>query len=281
LNQRIIICLLLILVISCKNGKHSGSGHAVARVYEEYLYSSDLVGIIPRGTAPKDSIEITRNYIDNWITQRLVAHKAEHNLNAQQKDFAKQLEDYRNSLITYQYESKLIRQKIDTVVSAKEIEDYYNNHQNNFELKDNIVKVVYVKLKAKDPNLGKVKGLIRSNHTDDRDKLEILCKKAAVNFYLDDQSWLLFNDLLKEIPIQTYDQEAYLQNHRYIEINDEQFTYLVNFTDFKIKESVSPLSFETENIRNIIVNKRKLKLISDMQQDVYKEATKNKDFEVY
>jgi hypothetical protein len=91
---------------------------------------------------------------------------------------------------------------------------------------------------------------------------------------------LLFNDLLKEIPIKTYDQEAFLQNNRFLEIKGEEFIYLVYFTDFKIKESISPLSFEKENIRNVILNKRKLNLISEMEKEVYDKALKNKDFEI-
>ena len=133
-----------------------------------------------------------------------------------------------------------------------------------------------IKLKVKDSNISKVRSLLKSNRQEDLQKLSEIISKVAVNSYLDDLNWLLFNDLLKEIPIETYDQEAYLQNHRFIEISDDQFIYLVNFKDFKIKESVSPLSFEKDNIRKIIINKRKLKHIRDMEKEVQNEATKNK-----
>ncbi|MBL7883316.1 MAG: peptidyl-prolyl cis-trans isomerase, partial [Bacteroidia bacterium] len=43
----------------------------------------------------------------------------------------------------------------------------------------------------------------------------------------------------------------------------------------------SPLSFEKENIKNIILNKRKLKLIEQMQQDVYTDALNNNKIEIY
>ena len=56
--------------------------------------------------------------------------------------------------------------------------------------------------------------------------------------------------------------------------------YFVNIKGFKIKNSLSPLSFEKENIRNIILNRRKLELISKMKEDVYNEAVKNKEFEI-
>jgi len=50
---------------------------------------------------------------------------------------------------------------------------------------------------------------------------------------------------------------------------------------FKIKDNLSPLGFEKENIRNIMINKRKMELIDKMQNDLYKEAEKNNDFEIF
>jgi hypothetical protein len=77
---------------------------------------------------------------------------------------------------------------------------------------------------------------------------------------------------LKEIPIKTYDAEQYLTNNRYIEIEDSMNIYLVNIKGFKIKNSVSPLSYESKNIRNLILNQRKLKLINEMEKSAITEA---------
>jgi hypothetical protein len=256
-------------------------GRLLAKAGDHYLYASELQGIVPPGTAKKDSTEITKNFINEWIRQRLILIQAEENLPKDQKDFSRELDEYRNSLLIYRYESKLVSEKLDTNITDKEIEDYYNLHKENFELKDNIVKVLYVKLGVKDVNLAKIRPLMKSGKDTDIKKLESVCATTAINYYLDDKSWLLFNDLLKEIPIKTYDQEAYLQNHRFIEMDDENYTYLVHFKDFKIKEGVSPLSFEKENIRHILVNKRKLLLIDKLEKDAYQKAEKNKDFQVY
>ncbi len=44
---------------------------------------------------------------------------------------------------------------------------------------------------------------------------------------------------------------------------------------------MSPLEFETDNIRNIIINKRKLELINKMENDVYQKARNEEDIEIY
>ena len=278
--KNLLLIIVVIFFISChsKGSKESG---AIARVYNEYLYKTDIIGLVPTGMSKRDSISIVKEFINNWVKQKLSVKNAENNLSSKQKDFDKQLEDYKNSLIVYAYEKELIRQKLDTVVSDKEIKVYYDSNKNEFLLKDNIVKVWYVKLPVGLAKGSIVKTLYKSSSPAAKQPLQDYCKKYASNFYLDDSTWLYFNDLLKEIPIKTYNQEEYLKNHRYIEMDDSLYAYYVNIRDFQIRESVSPLSFEKENVKNIILNKRKLKLIGEMQNNLFKDALKNNDFEIF
>jgi len=262
-------------------GANKSSENVLARVHDEYLYESELKGIIPSGTKARDSILIAQNYINNWISQKIVLYKAQRNLPKEDMLFEKQLEDYRNSLIVYSYETKLISQRLDTVVSDTDIEAYYNDNIGNFQLRDNIVKVYYARFNSDIPELRKIRRFINSNTLEFRDSAEVYIEKLADLFYLDDETWILFDDVLKYVPINTYNQEAYLQNHRSIEITEDDHIYFVNFSDFKIKDGVSPLSFEKENIRQIIINKRKLSIIEKMRDEVFQSALENNEFEIY
>jgi len=141
--------------------------------------------------------------------------------------------------------------------------------------------VIYVKVSRKAPGIDKLKKWYKSDNMKDREQMASYCHQFAENFYLDDTSWLLFDDLLKEIPIQTYNKELFLQNNTYVEVSDSLSNYFVNIKGFKIRNSLSPLTFETENIRNIILNKRKLELITKMKQDVYDDAANNNKIEIY
>ena len=265
-NLLIVSLLILIFASSCKLFRKNGDKkNAVARVYDMYLFPEDLAGIVPTGSSRQDSLSITKNFIDNWIKQKVVLHKAEENLDNEKKDVEKQLTEYRNSLITYAYEKALIEQKLDTLISQQEIEDFYSNNQSNFELKDNIIRVIYLKLNRKSPKIEKAKQWFNSDNKKDRELLTEYCHQYALNYFLDDSIWLLFDDLLKEIPIKTYDKEQFLQNNRNIEIEDSLNVYLVNIKGFKVKNSVSPLSFEENNIRTMIINQRKLKLVEEME----------------
>lgn len=237
--------------------------------------------MVPKGINSKDSLTLVQNYVQNWVNEQLILHKAESNLRTEDMQFEKQLEDYRNSLIIYKYESQLISQKLDTLVKEHEIEEYYNANIKNFQLKDNIVKAVYARFYKGDPNINKIRNFFNSKTPEDRDSLEVYVENYSDLYYLDDETWILFDDLLNFVPIEAYNKELYLQNHRNIEITEEDFIYFVSFTDFKIKEGESPLSFEKENIRSIILNRRKLNIIESMREEILKNALENNDFEIY
>lgn len=284
LNKFAFLSFCSSIVLSCTMKKTADDNEGrvmVARAFDYILYSEDLIGIVPAGASEVDSISITGNFIENWIRQKSVLHKAEKNLDDEKKDVAKKLEEYRNSLLTYAYETELVRQNLDTVVTEDEIESFYDKNKNNFELKDNIIKVNYLKLNKKSPKLAKVKDWFRSSSEKDRKSLQDYCHQYALNYFLDDSTWLLFDDLLKEIPIKTYDKEQYLQNNRNIEIEDSVNIYLVSIKGFMMKNSLSPLSFERNNIRTMIINQRKLALVERMEREAYEDARKNGDVEVY
>lgn len=274
------LIIFLVLLSSCIFFKKK-TERAVARVYNDYLYESDLKGIIPPKTPLHDSITLAHSFIDNWIRQKLIIRQAENNLSSDQMSFEKQIEDYKNSLIIYEYESELVREKLDTVVSDDEIQDYYNVHQQDFLLKDNIVQIQYVKLTLRSANFRQIKKLLMSDDPGDKTRLAELCEKNAADYFLDDQNWIPFNDLLNKIPIKTYNQEDFLKNHHEFECQDSAFLYLARFRDFRTKENVSPLSFETDRIRNILLNKRKIELISRMHQSIYEKGQKENVFEIY
>jgi hypothetical protein len=279
LNKALIF--LLILVTSCSTFFKKKTERVLARVYDDYLYESDVKGIVTPGTLPKDSIAITRSFIENWIRQRLILQQAEKNLTSSQLDFTKQLENYKNSLTIYEYENALVRQSLDTLVTEEEAQNYYDANQQNFLLKDNIVQIQYVKLPLKSTFSKQIKKLLSSDDQEDKNRLAELCEKQAADYFLDSQNWLLFSDLLKQIPIKSYNQEDFLKNHRDLEYQDSLFLYLVRFKDFKIKESVSPLSFEKQRVRDIILNKRKIDLLNHMQDYIYANAQKKNVFEIY
>ena len=275
-----IFFIISILLFSCSSKKEENKT-PVARVGDAYLFLENIGHIIPKGTPPKDSAIILKRYVEDWVHDRLLVQKAEDNLSEEQKDVEKQLEEYRNSLLTYEYEKELIRQHLNTVVTKDEIEKYYETHKDDFQLKDNIIKVIYVKVNKKAPKIDVLRKLCKSEDIKDRKLLATYCHQYAENYFLNDDIWLFFDDLLKEAPIETYNKELFLLNNRFVEVSDSANIYFLSIKGFKIRATISPLGFEVNNIKNMIINKRKLELITKMKEDIYNEALNENKAEIF
>jgi len=272
--------IFLLFLASCSY-LHEEGDRPLARVDDDYLFESEIAGMIAPGTSATDSLNLTRNYIDSWIKKKILIHQAGKNLTEDQLNFSKEMEDYRNSLVIFAYENMLIDQRLDTVVSDAEMESYYLENQNNFLLTNNIVRLSYVKIPLDSKHSKQIRRYFYSDDPGDKEKLADLCDKYATQYFVDDQTWLIFDDVIKEIPIQTYNQEEFLRYRRTFEMQDSLYLYLTKFFDFRIKESTSPLQFERQRIKSIILNKRKMTLLNTMRQDVYNEALQKNTIETY
>lgn len=279
-----LLITMLFAVSSCKLiRKEKTDDDLLAIAYDAYLYRGELEGMIPKGLQATDSIEIAKQYIDNWIRQQVLLNHAEGNLEDDQKDFSKQLETYRNSLVVYAYESELIRQKLDTTVSEVEIQEFYDANLLNFQLHENIVRVSYVKIPDKDktgPMAKKARQLLLSKDADAQVDLMELCDKSMFTCRPDDGNWVSFSDFIKEISLKITDQEDFLQNKTFLEKNDSLYTYFIRIIDYKTRENTAPATMVKDKVKNLILNRRKSALINRMQDEIFEEAMKNKKIEI-
>lgn len=266
---------------ACNPALNNERGAVIARVQDNYLYESDIEGLVPENASMYDSIAMVKNYTDNWIKTQLMVTQAKKNLTEDQLDFDSQLDEYKNSLIIFKYETELIKQLLDTIVSDAEIENYYLENLNDFELKENIVKLQYIIISNSDEEEDLFTEIFSLPDSLLLDSLEVYSELYAKNYFLDTSYWFRFDDLLEIIPIETYNQELFLKGKRFVNLSDEQYTYLLNFVDFKLKDDTSPLDFERNDIVSIITNKRKMALIKKVRKDLYLKAVQNKEFEVY
>lgn len=272
--------LFCICLSSCEWLTNKGE-EPIARAFDKYLYGKDLKGAVPAGVHGNDSIAIVRSFIDQWQQEMVMQNRAEKNIVIDEAYIQEQLDNYRKSLIRFQYEQELVQQKLDTVITNQEIEDYYENNKENFQLKKPILKVSYIKLPADAPKVAIVKQLFLSKDIRDRDLLEKYCFKYSNAFSLADTSWHYIDELVKTLPIERLGTHNLETLNRVFQISENNTLYLLILRDSKFRDSLSPLAFERENIKNLLLNQRKLKLISEMEKAIFLEAQNNNELEVY
>ena len=95
-----IISSMILLGHGCSLFEGNNKEEPLARVLEQYLYPSDISDAIPAGTSKQDSMILARRYVDTWVRDQLMLNQAEQALTEEQKDFEKQIAEYRLFLQT-------------------------------------------------------------------------------------------------------------------------------------------------------------------------------------
>ncbi|MFA8436541.1 MAG: hypothetical protein ACEPOZ_18690 [Marinifilaceae bacterium] len=283
MTNRILYTYALILLFSftaCQSGD-MGDKTPVAKVHDKYLFQSEVSDVVPDNSTKEDSLLIADNFIRQWVKKQLLISKAELNLPDEEKDVEKLVEDYRNSLIIHKYEQILVKQKLDTLISQEEIEKYYQDYNSNFTLAKNIVKAVYIKIAKPVPSLKKVQKLYKSNKEKDWLELEDYCFQNATKFDNFNENWIYSQNLLNKIPVQIDKEEVFLTRNKYFETQDSTYHYFVKIKEFRLKNTTAPLMFVNEDIRRIILNKRKLQFIKNLEEDIYRDAEAKNKFKIY
>src|SRR5690242_13162424 len=151
------VILSAVTIWGCSKRKHGTEEIPVAKAYDKVLNLSDIGDITKGAESGDDSIMKINAYIEQWLRQQVLLHKAEQILDEEKKDVERQLEEYRKSLLVFNYEREYVNSHLDTSVSESEIKDFYDSHQDDFILKENIVKINYLILDKKTPRFEKVK----------------------------------------------------------------------------------------------------------------------------
>ena len=274
------ILLTAFVVVSC-NKKKQEAKIVVAKVLDKYLYLSDIQHIFPKNVAKEDSISLAQAYITTWVKTQLLVNKAEINLTKDQLDIEQQLEAYRSSLLIYKYEEMMVKDRLDTVVNSNEIEEYFNQNASNFVLDENIVKALYVKVPKNAPNIDNLKKWYKSDQREEIKKLDSYCYNYAAKFDYFKDGWVNFDVIKDELPKQIDNEDEFLKSNRYIEQSDSAFLYFVYVKEKITKGSISPLAYITFKIKDIIINKRKVKFLNDLETKIYNDAQDHSNFIIY
>ncbi len=275
------ILLISLVLFSCKNGSGDQKEGALAEYSGNFLYKSDIPEDIWKKFSQGDSSGLLKSFIDKWLENQVLVHAAEEKLTDEEKDKEKLIEDYRNSLLIYEYHQKLVKEKMDTGVTEQEITAFYENNISTFQLRKNIVKIRYVKIHKTKADIGKLKKLMQTQSPVNDSLLKAYAEKEADNFYVD-SNWLYLDDITKEIPLdENYNQQRFLSNNKFISIEENGMLYLLYIIDFRIRNATSPIEFEKDKIKDIIKYRRKLDFLKNNQKSLVEKAIQKGEIKYY
>ncbi|UAM99133.1 hypothetical protein K8354_04740 [Polaribacter litorisediminis] len=274
--------LLFATLTSCNyfqlEEKESVASEIIAIVNTEKLFRTDLKDVLPNNISKEDSIVLVKGYINDWAIKQLLLKKAEANSSLEDVDEINTLvKDYKESLLINSYKERLIKQQLDTVINEDEIETFYTENRENFKLNTELLKIKYLHF---DNNIINKKEFISLFKSDDIEDIEALEKQQlSFKYYqFNDSIWTQVDKVLLKLP---FSKENLLKKTKFIQKQDSLGLYLVAIKDVLVRNDIAPLSYIKPTIKQMILHKRKIEFIREIEKILVKDATKNNNFKEY
>ena len=281
--RRLTVLFLLVLALpACKTRpSFLRDGEVVARVGKHKLYAADLEALVPHGLDKDDSTRLVLQYVNNWALDRLFMDVAADELTKAEKDVTREIESYRSSLLKYRYEQKYVNQRLDTAVTAAEIDRYYESHAEQFKLTRPVVKARFARLPADSPNLAAV----RKNLTDQKDNdmvvSDSLTYVSALRYTDFGKRWVDIATLAREFETDYFSLQAAVRNGN-VELHDSKGNVCIaHIYGLVGTGQTGPVEYYEDQIRDIILSTRKQALLSGLERELIEKARVQEKFEIY
>lgn len=282
MKQLLTIVFLAITLVSCNFFKESDDRIPVARVEEMYLYEEDIKDLVVEGTSANDSIQMVTSFINRWATQQLLLEGAERNLSEEkQSDFNKLVQQYKNDLYTKAYLEALVKKSIDTSVNKTQATAVYEANQETFKLNEELVKFRYIRITQNAINAADIKDRFKRFDSKDKRFLDSIAVQFK-SYSLNDSLWIKASQITEKIGVlNSENKKELLKKSNFIQLKDSLDLYLMQIEDVLNQNDLAPQVYVKPTIKQIVINKRKLELIKQLEKDITKDAIKNKQFEIY
>ena len=264
------------LLVSCED-KEQVEG-AVARVNDRYLFEEELERVMPENQTREDSILFRNNYIKNWATKELLYEKALINVANQDEEIRSLVEDYRRELLIDRYKRALLQQELDTLVTAEDLNEYYEANKNVYRLNEELLRLRLIYFSAELNDKKAVEKMFRSGTREDNEVLD----ERNLEFFalsLNDSIWVRRVQAESRLP--WLKEEKNLKKDQFFKKEDSLGVYLVAIKDVLHRNDIAPKSYVIPTIRQMILHNRKLELMNEIEKTLVVDAINKKQFEEY
>lgn len=262
-----------LMLLGCTRQHDHKGMNPLVEVAGKFLYEEDLRQAMPLNLSKADSILFAERYIRTWVEDALLFDKAEGNIPDNAK-IAALVENYRKALIMHVYQEELVNQKLAGDISEAEIKDYYEQNKSLFLLDKPIVKGLFIKVPLQSQGLADVRRWYKRNTQDAIEQLEKYSLRNAVTYdYFYDQ-WKPIEDLSSMLPVEELKNDSkYLDKNRNLELKDTAYHYFLHVEDFLGKGEAKPLDFAKSEIKDVLLNLKRVDFIDRVKEDLYREAS--------
>ena len=278
---RVKICLLLTMFLymgfaACRSHE-PGDSRLLAKVGNHELTLKHVQKLLPESLSPQDSQATVERIVKNWIEEQILLQEASIKLKRNEINIEREIESYKNSLIIHELEKKIIGAAPVYNPTVSEIKDYYQKNRKEFELKKNILRLNYIKIRQNSPGVDKARQWFFSDISTDKRRIMDYSRLLADNYFFDDKIWLTAEDIQKEIPVWSINPEDYARNQSKTILQDATYFYFINLIDFRISTESAPFDMVFQEIKDILINKKRVQIVEEYKSKVIRNAYQDKN----
>lgn len=275
-----IITAFVLLASGCTETVDHKGKTPLVQVGDNYLYMEDVMAVTPPGISEKDSAEMADRYIKNWIDDMLLYAKAEGNI-PDDAGINELVNSYRRELITHTYIEQIVSQEVESLIPDSEVEEYYNENKDAFLAVGPYIKGLYIKVPKTASGISQVRQWYKDGSERSVDKIEKYGLRNAVDYEYFYDRWRSVNDFFLRLPTDADKEKNNIGKNKNIELSDSAFYYFLHIEDYLGKGEILPLEYAGKDIREIIMNNKRVEFIIKMKKDLYDEACDNNDIKYF
>jgi len=276
--------VLFLTVTGCELFQKTKDAKIVAKVHNVSLYVDDLKDFnIPSGLSEKDSISVLIDHINSWATKQLILHEAKKNMtDKKQREYNNLVEEYRLDLFSSAYENAFVQKNLKSRIDNSEIEAYYKKYKENFLLQEDLVKVCYIELSEKYKDLPATKRAFKRFNEEDIEELKRLKLSFIESDFNSEDKWESYELLLEKIPsLRIFKKRKILKKDNFLSYKSNKSRFYVKFIKVLRIGQSAPIEHVEGQIKQIILNKRKIKLKKQLEEEIRKDALQTKEYQIF
>lgn len=269
------------LLCACNGPQPVDDTDVLVRVKERVLKRSEVKRLIPRGISSADSLLLGESITKKWVKDALVYDVALRNLEDEKAEIDRLVENYRHSLVQYRYQERLVKERLEADIQESDMLHYYEENQKKFVLDKSLIKGLFLKVPVDAPALSDVKNWYKSTSETALEKIEkYSVQNASIYEYFYD-NWVDFDEVMDNIPLHVGNSNEFLRTHKVVEVADSSYCYLLNIKEYLPSGSVAPYDYAGPQIKELLINQRKVEFLRDFEDELYNDAIRGGDVKFY
>ena len=258
------ICLLSLIACTHSSGKNDD---AVIQIGKHILTRTELNENLPPFLTSEDSLLITEHFIRVWINDRLLYDIAQKNI-ADKNAIDQLVENYRRSLIIYQYQEQLVNEKLAKNIREQELLTYFEENKEIFKLDKPLIKGIFLQVPIEAPDIERARLWCKNPLPASINNLEKYSVQNATNFDYFENKWVDFNELMNTYP----DPPEMPKKNTFYERKDHRYYYFLKISECLLPGDNAPFQYVEPLVKEFLINRKKIEFLQKTENDIYNKA---------